>query len=66
MSTNHADGNDQVAVQIGRVGGRRRRDERQAADDTAARVAVNVNVCSDTARVGLQADVVEGDVTINF
>lgn len=65
MTTNHASDGDQVAVQIGRAGGRRRRDEHQA-DDTAGRTVTNTNIATGNAKVGVQADTVEGVLIINF
>ncbi|THJ74939.1 hypothetical protein [Candidatus Frankia alpina] len=69
MARNIASGNDNVPVQVGRVLGR----SRSAQDDATPPPAstgqddaptTNTNIRSGNARVGRQADVIDGGLTI--
>lgn len=72
MAINIASGDDRVPLQVGRIGGRAEgpdaeRDESPAGEETTSRDGRRVvNVCGDDAQVGIQTDVVIGDVVINM
>lgn len=63
MARNVASGDDRVDLQVGKVGGKRPQDDGK---DTAKGRGKTTNICTGNARVGVQTDVVNGDLTIRW
>lgn len=71
MATNHASGNDRVPVQVGRVAGRAKKPDSTSEQTTANQkptkdTGTPTNIRSGDARVGVQADVIVGDLVIRM
>lgn len=71
MAANEARGNDVQAVQVGRVLGKSREEiladrETTRAESIAKTEGTTRNVRQDNARVGRQADVIHGNVTVTW
>lgn len=65
MATNRASGNDRIPAQIGRVLGHPTDTGEPSAEETPARKSgAPINIRSGNARVGVQTDSIDGDVTI--
>lgn len=66
MGRNHASGNDRVAVQVGQIIPASDRDRADREKPAPAAAGTSINVRSDNATVGQQADVITGDLTIRM
>jgi hypothetical protein len=64
---NIASGDDRVAMQVGQVTGRRTaKTDPVKTSRQAAGTGRTVNIVAGNARVGIQADRLDGDITITF
>ncbi len=63
---NVASGNESVGAQVGRVLGGRRTSNTRRNTSGSSSTSTNTNIVSGNARVGCQADVINGNITITF